>query len=71
MVSTGLAKLGFEYVNLDAGWLTSSRHPNTSELVPVPAKWPNGMNYLSDKIHGLHLKLGVYTDLSDHTCGWG
>ena len=39
MVSTGLAKLGFEYVNLDAGWLTSERHPNTSELVPVPSKW--------------------------------
>lgn len=71
MVSTGLAELGFEYVNLDAGWLTSSRNPNTSELIPVPEKWPSGISFLSNTIHSKGLKLGVYTDISDHTCGWG
>ena len=71
MVSTGLAKLGFEYVNLDAGWLDSARDPSTSALVPVKSKWPHGMKYLADNFHAKGLKLGVYTDLSDHTCGWG
>jgi hypothetical protein len=69
--STGLAALGFEYVNLDAGWLTSERNTTTSKLVPVASKWPNGIKHLSDAIHRKGLKFGVYTDISSHSCGWG
>ena len=59
MISTGLAKLGFEYVNLDAGWLTSARDPNTSAVIPVEYKWPSGIRSMADKIHAKGLKFGV------------
>eukprot|EP01048_Picozoa_sp_COSAG05_P018017 COSAG05_NODE_2563_length_2894_cov_2.316995_2_plen_132_part_00 len=59
MVSTGLAKLGFEYVNLDAGWLTSARDPVTKKVIPVKSKWPSGIRSLADKIHQKGLKFGI------------
>ena len=59
MISTGLAKLGFQYVNLDAGWLTSARDPNTSKVIPVKYKWPSGIRSMADKIHAKGLKFGV------------
>ena len=59
MISTGLAKLGFQYVNLDAGWLTSARDPNTSAVIPVEYKWPSGIRSMADKIHAKGLKFGV------------
>eukprot|EP01052_Picozoa_sp_SAG31_P048976 SAG31_NODE_10509_length_1130_cov_1.137730_1_plen_227_part_10 len=71
MVSTGLSKLGFRYVNLDAGWLTSERDPQTQKVIPVKSKWPSGIRAMADQIHSKGLLFGVYTDLSDHTCGWG
>lgn len=43
LISTGLHKLGFKYVNLDAGWLTSERDPQTHKVIPVKSKWPNGI----------------------------
>lgn len=27
--------------------------------------------YIADKLHAMGLKLGVYTDLTDHSCGTG
>lgn len=71
LVSTGLSALGFQYINLDAGWLTSERDPTTKKVIPVKSKWPNGIRAMSDAIHAKGLLFGVYSDLSDHTCGWG
>ena len=71
MVSTGLSKLGFEYINVDAGYLTHTRDPTTSKLIVNPVLFPSGMRKLADHIHSRGLKMGVYTDLTSQSCGRG
>ena len=34
-------------------------------------RYPSGIRNLSDALHSMNLNLGVYTDLSGHTCGNG
>lgn len=67
LVRLGLAAKGFEYVNLDGGWQASSRNA-TGFIVPNATKFPSGMKALSDYIHSLGLKFGVYTDRGSSTC---
>ena len=55
-----LHDLGYEYVNMDCGWI-GGRHPNGTLFVS-PSKFPSGMRALADYIHGRGLKLGVYSD---------
>jgi alpha-galactosidase len=58
MVSTGLAKAGYQYINVDAGYLTHTRD-STGKLVVNKEKFPSGMRALADHIHSRGLKLGV------------
>jgi alpha-galactosidase len=69
LISTGLAKLGYQHVNIDAGSFTGERDPETGKIVPNMQKYPHGMRWLSDQLHAKGLKFGVYTDISLHTCG--
>ena len=71
MIATGLAKLGFEYVNIDAGALLHARNSATGKLQVNPALFPRGMRYVADQLHSRGLKLGVYTDLGVGSCGKG
>ena len=71
MVSTGLRDVGYEYINVDAGYLQHDRDPTTGKLVVNKARFPSGMRKLADYIHSKKLKLGVYTDLTDRSCGPG
>ena len=71
MVSTGLSKVGYEYINIDAGYLTHQRHPGTKKLVVNKEKFPSGIRKIADHVHSLGLKLGVYTDLTTSSCGAG
>ena len=57
-------------VNIDAGSLQRTRGPN-GKLAPDPAKFPRGFRYLSDRLHRMGLRFGVYTDISDGSCGTG
>jgi alpha-galactosidase len=66
MVTSGLADAGYKYVNLDDCYV-STRAPNGT-LLPDPAKFPSGMRALSDAVHSLKLKFGVYTDRGTQTC---
>ena len=70
LVSTGLRDAGFRYVNIDAGSLQRTRG-HDGKIAPDPAKFPRGMRYLSDRLHSMGLLFGVYTDLSDGSCGTG
>ena len=67
LIATGLSKLGFKYINIDAGSMSRRRDPKTGKLVADPAKFPRGMRALADSIHAKGLLMGVYTDISDHT----
>merc|ERR1719409_2499012 len=55
LVSTGLSKLGYKYVNIDAGYL-ASRDAN-GKLVANKDRYPSGIRSLADTLHSMGLKL--------------
>ncbi|KAH7654056.1 Glycoside hydrolase family 27 protein [Dioscorea alata] len=61
LVSTGLADLGYNYVNIDDCWSSLLRNAE-GELVPDPKTFPSGIKALADYIHGKGLKIGIYSD---------
>ena len=67
MVSSGLKAAGYQYINIDDCWSTKSRDGN-GNLVPDPSKYPNGISAVANYVHGLGLKLGLYTDAGTATC---
>lgn len=68
MVSTGLRDLGYQYINMDDYWHAASRDAS-GRPVADPAKFPHGIKWLSDYVHSKGLKLGIYSDAGDKTCG--
>ena len=70
MKSSGLARAGFRYVNLDDFWYEcpGSQGPNVDQYgrwVTDPAKFPpdgstNGIQVVADHVHKLGLKFGLY-----------
>jgi alpha-galactosidase len=66
-VELGLKDVGYEYVNIDDCWTTKERDAG-GNLVPDPAKWPNGIGSVVDKIHDMGLKFGLYGCVGTLTC---
>ncbi|KAL2173451.1 glycoside hydrolase superfamily [Thermothelomyces heterothallicus CBS 202.75] len=66
-ISLGLKDLGYEYVNIDDCWSLNSRDEN-GKLVPDPGKWPDGIKPVTDRIHDLGLKFGLYGCAGQKTC---
>jgi len=58
MVETGLIHHGWTYINIDDGW-QGERCPTTGALRPNE-KFPD-MKGLCDYVHGLGLKIGIYS----------
>lgn len=69
IVSTGLKDAGYEYVVIDDVWSERERDEN-GRLVPEPHKFPYGMKDLSDYIHSLGLKFGMYSCAGVRTCAY-
>ncbi|KAB2063061.1 hypothetical protein ES319_A10G191800v1 [Gossypium barbadense] len=67
LVSSGLADLGYVYVNIDDCWSAATRNLK-GQLVPDPKTFPSGIKALSDYVHGKGLKLGIYGDAGAFTC---
>ncbi|CAN1846303.1 unnamed protein product [Linum perenne] len=67
MVSSGLAALGYVYINIDDGWAEQNRD-HKGNLVASGSKFPSGMKALADYVHGKGLKLGIYSDAGTMTC---
>jgi Alpha galactosidase A/Alpha galactosidase C-terminal beta sandwich domain len=67
LVSSGLSKLGYVYVNMDAGWDLFNRS-SAGDLVPDPTQWPNGISSTISYVHGLGLKFGLYGDRGTSDC---
>ncbi|XP_065868765.1 alpha-galactosidase 1-like [Euphorbia lathyris] len=67
LVSTGLAKLGYQYINIDDCWGESNRDQQ-HRLVANRISFPSGIKGLSDYVHGKGLKLGIYADAGLRTC---
>ncbi|GKT95415.1 glycoside hydrolase family 27 protein [Colletotrichum tofieldiae] len=66
-VSRGLKDAGYTYVNIDDCW-SLKRRDSSGNLVPDPSKWPNGIKAVSDEIHNMGLKFGLYGDNGIMTC---
>lgn len=67
LVSTGLAKIGYKYVNIDDCWAEIARN-DKGELVPKKSTFPSGIKALADYVHSKGLKLGIYSDAGYFTC---
>jgi alpha-galactosidase len=67
LVSSGLAKLGYNYVNLDDCWMAPTR-ASDGELQADPTRFPHGIAWLAGQLHGMGLKLGVYESVGTTTC---
>lgn len=65
MVEKGLINYGWTYINIDDCW-HGKRHPKTGEI-RSNEKFPD-MKALADYVHGLGLKIGLYTDCGPKTC---
>jgi len=67
MVSSGLNKVGYQFINIDDGYLGG--RDTTGKLIANIIKFPSGMKALADYIHSRGLKAGIYTDAGKNTCG--
>lgn len=67
MVSTGLKDAGYQFINIDDGFWNGRAADGTLKI--DAKKFPNGMRVVSDYIHSLGLKAGIYSDAGDNTCG--
>lgn len=78
MISSGLQKAGYQYVNIDEGWWLGQRDAHGNILVDAKA-WPalkageqaGDMANIVRFIHGLGLKAGIYTDAGESGCSMG
>ena len=68
MVSKGLNKVGYQYINIDDGYF-GGRDSKTGQLLIHPTRFPNGLKGIVDYIHKKGLKAGIYSDAGRNTCG--
>jgi len=65
-ISTGLKKHGYEYVNIDDCWAGDR---DSQGRIQFDSKgWPSGPFALTEYIHSLGLKAGIYSDAGKTTC---
>jgi alpha-galactosidase len=77
MVRTGLINYGWNYVNIDDYWQNNrdSKDPSLQGKLRdeagniVPNKRFGDMKSLTDYVHGLGLKIGIYSSPGPWTCG--
>jgi len=76
MVRSGMADHGYQYVNIDDAWMGRPRTEDPDEQIPARdergminanRRFPD-MKALTDHIHGLGLKAGIYTSPGALTC---
>jgi alpha-galactosidase len=65
MVSSGLAAHGYQYVNVDDAWEAKR---DASGDIESNASFPD-MRRLTSSVHGLGLKVGIYSSPGPTTCG--
>jgi len=66
IVDTGLAAVGYEFVNLDDCW--ADHRDSETRVIPDAKGFPSGMFALGEYIHSLGLKYGIYSDSGNKTC---
>ncbi|MEN5086767.1 glycoside hydrolase family 27 protein [Sphingobacterium faecium] len=67
LISTGLFKAGYQYINVDDGYFGG--RDSRGKLYVDSLKFPNGMGYIAAYIHQKGLKAGLYSEGGCNTCG--
>lgn len=67
MVASGMKDAGYEYINLDDGWMTTEYDQNGVPAIDYN-KFPNGIKAVADYVHSKGLKLGIYLSNGTKTC---
>jgi len=77
MISSGMADVGYQYVNIDDCWMNAPKNNDPLRVGPLRDKQGNilpnkhfpDMKRLTDYIHDKGLKAGIYTSPGPLTCG--
>ena len=67
MVTNGMKAAGYEYVNIDDLW--QGQRDAAGNIQADPTRFPSGIKTLADYVHSKGLKLGIYSDAGEKTCG--
>jgi alpha-galactosidase len=67
MVESGMKDVGYQYVNIDDGWALVDRAEDGTVQVDTE-RFPDGIAGVADYVHGLGLKLGIYSSRGAFTC---
>ena len=67
MVATGMRDAGYRYVVIDDGWMAPERDRH-GDFVADPDRFPHGIRALSEYVHSLGLRFGIYTGAGTKTC---
>jgi alpha-galactosidase len=67
MVTNGMKDAGYQYVNIDDCW--QGGRDAQGFIHPDASRFPSGIKALADYVHGKGLKLGIYSDVGNQTCG--
>jgi hypothetical protein len=76
IVDSGLARKGYRYINLDDGWAAQRRLADGHLMIRTD-KFPSAaasdkqtpsFKPYTDKLHGMGLKAGIYSDMGRNTC---
>lgn len=67
VIATGMHDAGYEYVCIDDHW--HGGRDDAGRLFAHPGRFPSGIAALAREIHGRGLKLGIYSDAAELTCG--
>ncbi len=67
LIESGMQAAGYNYIVIDDGWEANERDVQ-GNLVPDPARFPNGMKALGDYIHARGFKFGIHNCAGTKTC---
>lgn len=76
IVDNGLAAKGYRYINIDDGWWLRRSQPD-GRMVIRTATFPSAVaesgrtsfRPLTDRLHAMGLKAGIYSDIGRNSCG--
>jgi alpha-galactosidase len=67
IVASGMRDAGYLYVNIDDCW--HGERDSQGFIQPDPKRFPSGIKPLADYIHSKGMKIGIYSDAGERTCG--
>ena len=76
LVRTGLAAKGYRYVDIDDGWWLKRRMPDGRLIIrtdsfpsAITADGATSFRPLTDRLHAMGFKAGIYSDIGRNSCG--